>query len=104
MKVRMHFKRESQTVTNYCCRFCGFKVRFWHNIFFDAVTLPLSRLLLVSHALIRHWGVFGMKENLLHLRSAFLYLLLVIPILLLDFIHGILWLLTFPFWWIHEQL
>ena len=28
----------------------------------------------------------------------------VIPILLLDFIHGILWLLTFPFWWIHEQL
>ena len=104
MRIFPHFQSENQTTTNYCCRFCSFKIHFRHSVFFDLTVIPLSRFLLLTHSLIRHWGIYDLKENLHRIRSALLYLLLIFPMLLLDLLHGVLWLLTLPFWWIHEQL
>lgn len=91
-----------KTCSSYFCRLCSFKFQLRHNLFFDAATFPLGRLILVIHAL-KHWGIFTIKENLIHLGLIFPFLLMFALCEIIDLIHGILWILTFPFWWIHEN-
>lgn len=106
MRVFNHFIAggRDQTVTNYYCRLCSFRIKFHNNIFFDAAAAPLGRLILLTHSLLRHCSVFTLKENFAHAGLAVLSLLFLLLAIPMDLIHGILWLLTFPFWWIHEQI
>ena len=91
-----------KTVTSYFCRLCHFKVQLHHNLFFNAATVPLGRLILILHSL-KHWRIFTVKENLIQLGLILPFLLMFTMYEIIDLIHGILWILTFPFWWIHEN-
>lgn len=93
---------KDKTVSSYFCRLCHFKIQFRHNLFFDTATVPLGRLILLLHSL-KHWGIFTIKDNLIHLGLILPFLLLFALCETIDLIHGILWILTFPLWWIHEN-
>lgn len=93
-----------QDTYTFFCRFCHFKVRFKLNPFFDATTIPLGRMILLVHCTICHWNAFTLKENFAHIGKIFVYLLLFIVFQMAELIHGVLWSLTFPFWWLHEHI
>lgn len=95
--------RNPETAT-YSCRFCNFKVRFKLNLFFNIAAHPLGHLILFLHATIFHWSVFTLNENFFHIRRILILLPMFFLFAVFDFFFGTLWLLTFPFWWVHNQL
>lgn len=94
----------NRETASFFCRFCNFKVRFKLSLFFNTAALFLGRMILFLHAAICHWNAFTLKENFSHVGMALVSLPLFLLFEIIDLVHGILWLLTFPFWWIHNQL
>ncbi len=98
MKLRVTTKRTDI----YHCKNCGYKVEVPHHLLFDAAAWPWGHFCLTAHAI---------NRDQLSCRA-----LLAVPLWLLilptwtavywvlDVLRTVLWTVTWPFWWLHEEV
>lgn len=100
MKITLDVKR-----SNVCtCKHCGYETVVHHHLFFDTAADPFNQLRGIAHAVTHHWTLLSHKAH----REALYWLLrLALTTVLcwtLDLLHAVLWAVTWPFWWVHEEV
>lgn len=90
--------------STFFCRHCDHVLRIHHNILFDAAADPLCRVLIMLHAITHHKALLTFRARRMAPAWFVIYTVAFIILELLDVLHTVLWAVTWPFWWLHEEV
>ena len=93
-----------RTTSTFYCKHCGSVVRINHSLLFDDAAYPLGRLRMMAHATTHHKALLTVKARRAAPAWFMTYTVAFIILELLDVLHAILWTVTWPFWWLHEEV
>lgn len=93
-----------KTTTSFFCRYCNHAIRLNHHLLFDAAVTPMGKLRMASHVAIHHWHLLPAKARCTAPLRIAICAVAFIMLEILDILHAVLWIATWPFWWLHEEL
>lgn len=100
MKITLDVKR-----TNVCtCKHCSYEAVVHHHLLFDSAAVYFNRLHLLIHAITHHWALLPRKAHWMAPYYLLRGTLTTALCWMLDVLHAALWAMTWPFWWLHEEV
>lgn len=91
--------------TYFCtCKRCHHTVKVNYNPLFYIAAKPYNKLRIILHAIMHHWALLPRKARLEAPYWLFVLTLGTMAGWVLDVLHAALWAVTWPVWWLHEEV
>ena len=103
MKAKLTLERNAEKWSS-TCRLCETRLEVTSNVFCDAAAETLLDLKILWHIVSRHWREITPRDRRYTARLAPKLIIFFILFEVLDLLHALLLGITFPFWWLREEV